>query len=313
MKMWRRFKSTTFFTGNELDRQSTKRLLTDKLLSERKVSRTMIFNNLKYLSKNDRICWLDYDQTKDFFDLKYAVYLGKDVQFDIGYWAMDVSKIQVNLDQFGEFVHSRPAAFKLPNMEAALFAQARSMIDWNARYIYCPTCSTKTISSDVGYKRTCENKECVSHTTTQNYSHPRTDAVVISAIISPCGQKLLLGRKKIWPPKMYSCIAGFVEPGESMEEAVVREAKEETGIEIEAVSYHSSQPWPFPSQLMLGSISYAKTTEIELDDDELEDAKWFDRQTVLEASQGKSKVLQLSPPTAIANTLILAWLNSSKI
>lgn len=183
---------------------------------------------------------------------------------------MDVTSLKLNLDQHGEFVHSRPAAFRLPNMEAALFAQARSMIDWNARYIYCPTCSFKTVSSEVGYKRTCENKECVSHSTTQNYSHPRTDAVVISAIVSPCGQKLLLGRKKIWPAKMYSCIAGFVEPGESMEEAVVREAKEETGVEIEAVSYHSSQPWPFPSQLMLGSIAYAKTTEIQLDDDELE-------------------------------------------
>ncbi|KAJ3273850.1 glycerol transporter [Terramyces sp. JEL0728] len=269
--MWKRFKSTTFFTGSELDRQSTKRLLTERLLNERKVSRTMIFDNLKYLSSNERICWLDHDQTKEFFDVKSAVYLGKDIQFDIGYWAMDVSNLKVDFDQYGEFVHSRPAAFRLPNMEAALFAQARSMIDWNARYIYCPTCSTKTLSSDAGYKRTCENKGCVSHSTTQNYSHPRTDAVVISAIVSPCGQKLLLGRKKIWPSKMYSCIAGFVEPGESMEEAVVREAKEETGIEIEAVSYHSSQPWPFPSQLMLGSISYAKTTDILLDDEELEE------------------------------------------
>ncbi|KAI8901391.1 NTP pyrophosphatase [Globomyces pollinis-pini] len=306
-----------YFAGNPLDRQSFKRANKDLLSKERSAnSKTILFHNLNYLANlsNKQINWLTPRQTT-FLDLDKipSVYLGWDNKSSVSYWAMDVSTLPLEtFKEFGPFLECRRNATQLTESEAAILAQARSMLDWNQRYYYCSGCGSKTESQDVGYKRQCVNEKCVSQNSTQNYAHPRTDAVVISVVISPCGNKILLGRKPNWGATTYSCLAGFVEPGESLEEAVRREVYEEAGVVVSNVTYHSSQPWPFPSNLMFGCISQATTTDIKFFDDELEDAKWFDYQTVQSALKGESKVLSLPSSVAIAYTLITHWVSTFK-
>ena len=131
--------------------------------------------------------------------------------------------------------------------------------------------------------------------------------MVIVAVTNQAGDQLLLGRQARFPPGVYSCIAGFLEPGETVEEAAAREVAEETFVTIDQVKYHSSQFWPFPSQLMLGCHAVATSDQIKLQDDELEDAKWFHKSEVLKALSKSSTLLSIPPPTAIAHSLIKAW------
>lgn len=210
---------------------------------------------------------------------------------------------------------------KLEQHEGAIVAMGRSLLDWNARHQYCNGCGGKTISVWAGAKRQCPEKDrvagerqsCISRKGLHNFQYPRTDAVIIMGIISEDGDKLLLGRQKAWPKGMYSCLAGFIEPGESLEEAVRREVWEESGIQVGRVQYHSSQPWPFPSNLMIGTIGQALPgSKIDLGNDpELEDARWFSREEIRDAGimgvdgQGdKDKEFSTPPEMAIAKKLI---------
>ena len=168
-----------------------------------------------------------------------------------------------------EFHDLRMIAGELPPEEAGLLAYARAMIHWRANHRFCGRCGAPTIAVDSGHVLRCSNEGCRSQ------QFPRIDPAVIVLITD--GERALLGRQAAWPPGRYSTIAGFVEPGESLEDAVVREVREETGIEVATVDYHSSQPWPFPSSLMLGFTAHARTTEILQMDDELEDARWLTR------------------------------------
>lgn len=168
-----------------------------------------------------------------------------------------------------EFADLRMIAGELPPEEAGLLAYARAMIHWRETHRFCGRCGSPTLALDSGHVLRCSNEGCRSQ------QFPRIDPAVIVLITD--GERALLGRQAAWPPGRYSTIAGFVEPGESLEDAVVREAREETGVEIDAVDYHSSQPWPFPSSLMLGFTAHASTTEIQRRDDELEDARWWTR------------------------------------
>ena len=144
-----------------------------------------------------------------------------------------------------------------------------------------------------------------------NTSYPRTDPVVISVVISPDNTRMLLGRKKQFPSTMYSCLAGFMEPGESVEEAARREIKEESGVDVGEVTYVSSQPWPYPAVLMIGCVSRAKTEMIEICTEELEDAKWFDIEDVRKGINNESSVLAIPPPETIAHQLIKSWLSKN--
>ena len=168
-----------------------------------------------------------------------------------------------------EFHDLRLIAGELPADEAGVLAYARAMIHWRANHRFCGRCGAPTIAADGGHVLHCSNEAC------RLQQFPRTDPAVIVLITD--GERALLGRQATWPPGRYSTIAGFVEPGESLEDAVVREVREETGIEVATVHYHSSQPWPFPSSLMLGFTAHAASTEILLTDDELEDARWLTR------------------------------------
>jgi NAD+ diphosphatase len=168
-----------------------------------------------------------------------------------------------------EFADLRAIAGSLPAEEAGLLAYARAMIHWRETHRFCGRCGAPTVAADSGHVLRCSNEGCRSQ------QFPRIDPAVIVLITD--GERALLGRQASWPPGRYSTIAGFVEPGESLEDAVAREVREETGVEVDTVEYHSSQPWPFPSSLMLGFTAHTRSTEILRIDEELEDARWFTR------------------------------------
>jgi NAD+ diphosphatase len=161
----------------------------------------------------------------------------------------------------------RLIAGELPAEEAGLLAYARAMVHWQEHHRFCGRCASPTSALQGGHVMQC--------TVCGYQQFPRLDPAVIVLVTD--GERALLGRQPAWPPGRYSTIAGFVEPGESLEDAVAREVREETGVIVDTVEYHSSQPWPFPSSLMLGFIARASRTDIDLSDQELEDARWFTR------------------------------------
>jgi NAD+ diphosphatase len=183
--------------------------------------------------------------------------------------------------------------------EAALWGAARSLLEWHSRHGFCPACGHETAIFRGGWGRRCGR--CGSE------HFPRVDPVVI--MLAEHQDRVLLGRQRQYPARRYSALAGFVEPGESIEEAVARELKEEAAVETRNVRYVASQPWPFPGQLMIACIAEAVSEEIEVDTRELEDAKWFDRSGVAAALARHPQAPFLAPPHfAIANTLLAVWL-----
>ena len=193
---------------------------------------------------------------------------------------------------------ARGAAAHLPADEAAIVAQARSLIDWHERHRFCGRCGAPTEAQKAGYARQCAG--CgLEH-------FPRNDPVVIMLAVTP--DKALLGRQPMFPANFYSALAGFVEPGESLEEAVRRETFEEVGIRTNRVAYVASQPWPFPYSLMMGAFAEAETTDIRLQEDEIEDAGWYTRAEVEAALAGRGDFMT-PPPFAIAHTLLRTWVD----
>ena len=183
--------------------------------------------------------------------------------------------------------------------EAGVYATARSVLDWHARHRFCANCGTKTAPHHAGWARLCP------HCGTEHY--PRTDPVVI--MLAEYQDRVLVGRQPTFAPGRYSALAGFVEVGESIEEAVARELREEAGVVATSVRYVASQPWPFPSQLMVACIAQVADDAITLDLTELEDAKWVDRLEVEAALRGDAGAVFGAPPRyAIANSLFNAWL-----
>jgi NAD+ diphosphatase len=190
----------------------------------------------------------------------------------------------------------RVAASLLAPEEAGLLGYARAMINWRARHRYCGTCGAKTVAAKGGHVLVCTNPAC------RHDQFPRIDPAII--VLVSDGERALLGRQAAWPIGRYSTIAGFVEPGESLEDAVAREVLEETGVTVGTIEYHSSQPWPFPSSLMLGFSAHAVTHEVHLRDQELEDARWFTRADIV------SGVPLLPPRQSISFSLIEHWFDA---
>ncbi|MDB5693361.1 MAG: diphosphatase [Alphaproteobacteria bacterium] len=182
--------------------------------------------------------------------------------------------------------------------DAALWGMARSLIEWQARHGFCGRCGAPTRNFRGGWGRRC---------TGCGLEHfPRVDPVVI--MLAEHDGRVLLGRQPQYPPGRYSALAGFVEPGESIEEAVAREIGEEAGLEVANIRYVASQPWPFPGQLMIACIAEAASDAVALDRNELEDAIWVDRAGVAAALAGEADAPFLAPPPfAIANTLLRYW------
>ncbi|XP_074789345.1 NAD-capped RNA hydrolase NUDT12 [Athene noctua] len=208
------------------------------------------------------------------------------------------------------FLHPpMPALLQLPEKEAGVVAQARSILAWHNRYRFCPTCGSATKTEEGGYKKSCLKEDCPSLQGVHNTSYPRVDPVVIMQVIHPDGNHCLLGRQKKFPPGMFTCLAGFVEPGETIEDAVRREVEEEAGIKVGPVQYVSCQPWPMPSSLMIGCLAVAVSTVIKVDKNEIEDARWFTREQVMEVLiKGNQHSFFVPPRQAIAHQLIKHWI-----
>lgn len=188
----------------------------------------------------------------------------------------------------------------MPASEAAVFGAARVLVDWHARHRFCARCGHGTALHRGGWGRTCPT--CA----TEHF--PRVDPVVI--MLAEHDGRALLGRGRSWPPRRYSALAGFIEPGESMEEAVAREVFEEAGVRVTNVRYIASQPWPFPGQLMIGAFADAQSDVLAIDPNEIEDAIWVTREEARAALAGETARFLPPPRYAIAWTLLNEWVAS---
>ena len=199
------------------------------------------------------------------------------------------------------FEDCRAAGELLPGPDGGIVAQARAQLDWHRRHRFCSVCGQPSEKRRGGQVRYCPSCKA------QHF--PRTDPVIIMVVADTENDRCLLGqsRGRLQRMRMYSALAGFMDQGEAIEEAVAREIMEESGIQVKNVRYHSSQPWPFPSSLMIGCIAEAATTEINMDAEEMTDVQWFERSEVLLALEGKSERLTVPAPLAIAHHLIKAW------
>jgi NAD+ diphosphatase len=196
---------------------------------------------------------------------------------------------------FGEL---RANMTRLDARSAELVATAKAVLGWHETHGFCSRCGAKSGMVEAGWQRLCP--ACGAR------HFPRTDPVVIMLILS--GNDVLMGRSPGWPEGMYSLLAGFVEPGETVEAAVRREVREEAGVIVGAVGYLASQPWPFPASLMIGCRGEAVSREIRVDPVELEDARWVSREEMLEIVAGRSQAMKPARNGAIARFLIEAWL-----
>jgi NAD+ diphosphatase len=196
----------------------------------------------------------------------------------------------------GERRGLRDLAPVLSQAEGGMVAHAVGLLNWHRRHRFCANCGAPTAAREAGHVRVCP--VCGTQ------HHPRTDPVVIMLVVD--GDRALLGRQAPWPTGRYSALAGFVEPGESLEEAVAREVREEAGVRVADVRYRSSQPWPFPTSLMLGFSARWAGGEAAVRDGELEDVGWFTRDAIVSGD------VLLPPPTAIARRLIDEWLGDDE-
>ncbi|MGI9221816.1 MAG: NAD(+) diphosphatase [Woeseiaceae bacterium] len=238
---------------------------------------------------------LSRDQVTSIVDDEDLIFLG--LFKDRPAFALSIkSATDAPFRELGEFHDLRYLGTVLPPDEANLVAHARALVLWHASQVFCGVCGSSARPDAAGNSRICLNDEC------RREIYPRVDPAIIVLVAD--GDRCLLGRQARWPEGRYSTIAGFVEPGESLEDAVRREVYEETNIRTGQVSYHSSQPWPFPSSLMLGFMAEANSSDIALNDGELEDAQWFTRKEL------RSGFPKLPFRISIARRLVDHWLEN---
>ena len=224
------------------------------------------------------------------------------VDGDIAYFAADLSHHETPraefLDGGAQFMDLREIGPLIEAKEGALLALARGLMYWHRHHRFCGICGSPTASRSAGFVRKCTNEACGRE------HYPRTDPAII-VLVTLDDDHCLLGRQAVWPAKRYSTLAGFVEPGETLEAAVAREVFEETGVRISDARYQGSQPWPFPTSLMLGFRARAESRAITLNDSELEDARWFSRDDV---ENFEDRGFQLPRFGSISRWLIGGWL-----
>lgn len=295
------------FAGNPLDHGDVQRR-DQQWLDEQAVnprSRFLPLWQLNILIQDDagvRLGWLGFEALERCKNGVPPVFLG--LLDGVAHFAIDVSGLDepgatLRLANGWRFEDARTAATRLCGPEAGIVAQSRSQIDWHQRHLFCSVCGARTAQGRGGIVRKCP--ACKAE------HFPRTDPVAIMVVTD--GDRCLLGqsRGRLSRTGMYSALAGFMNQGESIEEAVRREVKEEAGIEVGEVRYHSSQPWPFPSSLMIGCHGQATSTAIRIDDEEMTDVRWFSRDAVLAALRDENPHLRVPAPVAIAHHLIRAW------
>ena len=297
------------FAGNPLDRADTRRRdaqwLTDAARSDK--ARFLPMHQLNVLVESlggaPRLGWLGADALRWLEVDLPPVFLGID-EAGTPHFAQDISAVhdpshELNLPEGWSFQESRGAAMGLEGPETGVLAQARAQLGWHQRHQYCSVCGGRTRQEKGGHQRKCE--ACGAE------HFPRTDPVAIMLIVD--GDECLLGQSHgpLVRIGMYSALAGFIDQGESIEEAVRRETKEEAGIEVGEVHYHSSQPWPFPSSLMIGCHGRATSREISIDEEEMHAVSWFSREDVLAALDNSNPTLKVPGDMAIAHHLIRSW------
>lgn len=295
------------FTGNSLSRASEKR--TDTAWIEARwhdpASLVIPFRRLEpfisdqRLDAAPRLALLPVRSlAKVASDNAIRIFLGLDG--DTAIFAIDLSDIvdAEALTGQGRFVEARAAAQMVGLQDASIIAQGKAMIDWHRRHGFCPNCGKPTKLMDAGYRRLCDN--C-------NAEHfPRVDPVVI--MLATHEDACLVGRGKQFPPGMFSALAGFVEPGETIEEAVRRELMEEASAFVSQVTYYATQPWPFPSSLMIGCFAKAESRDVKPDENELAEVRWLERRVARDLISGRQiGGIRVPPPIAIAHHLIKAW------
>lgn len=295
------------FAGNPLDRAGDLRNDPDWLAEQAERDGALALALwegrplLEETPEGPRLTWLPLDQARD---------LVPDREVFLGQWDEEpvfAIEFEGSVDPatgpargLGAFHEMRDAAALLPGRDAAMAGAAKSLFDWRRRHGFCAACGTATRDACGGWKRVCPACS-VEH-------FPRVDPVVIMLAIhhGPDGPRCLLGRQASWPAGRMSALAGFLEPGESIEEACAREIKEEAGLDVTAVRYHSSQPWPFPSQLMIGLMADVSTDQARPDQTELEAVAWLTREEARDCLAGRHPI-KPPPPIAIARTLLEAW------
>jgi len=295
------------FAGNPLDRGDRERRDEEWLAAGAKDpgSRFLPMWDLKVLLTNgsqEGLDWLGFDDLTRLGVDAAPIFLG--MAGGAPHFVVDVSKNESAVQELNEstgkrFEDARTATEVLSGPDSGIVAQARAQVNWHNRNGFCAVCGHETFMKRGGQVRQCSGCEA------QNY--PRTDPVVITVVSD--NDLCLLGRSRGRgaPSSRYSALAGFVDQGESIEEAVAREVMEEAGIRVGNVRYHSSQPWPFPSTLMIGCHADAVTTDISMDDEEMADVRWFPREEVLLALAGENENLAVPGPIAIAHHIIKAW------
>jgi NAD+ diphosphatase len=283
---------TPGFTGLSLDRADNLRMAADRIaeLAAAEQARLMRLAGMEpLLSEDGRLSW---DSIRELEEEVELLFLG--ISGD--------SPLFAPLLQNGSGANPARMMFTLletmPAEDAALWGVAHSLIIWHNRNGFCGNCGATTAPFRAGWGRRCTG--CGAE------HFPRVDPVVI--MLAEYGDRVLLGRQPVFPPRRFSALAGFVEPGESIEEAVARELKEEAGVVTTEVRYISSQPWPFPGQLMIGCIATAQSDEVQLEPTELEDSIWVDRSEVAAALAGDEAAPFIPPPPfAIAHSLLAHW------
>ena len=308
------------FSNNPVDRVSDLRSdpsWVEKTLNNEKTMICLFWRGKAFISKHKSIildnsnpeqlnpAWFPLDFFKgQISETDILVFIG--LIDDRAFFALDVSRHTnpeefLNLVTLGEFEDLMVLAPQAINSgELAMLGQAKAIFEWNKSHKFCSKCGTESTMVEAGYKRVCMNCK------TEHF--PRTDPVVI--MLATYKNTAFLGRQKRFPPGMYSALAGFIEPGESIEEAVARELKEEAGIEIIEANYHSSQPWAFPNSLMIGYIAESKTDNFKLDEVELDEGRWFTKEELKNTLNGKNNEFFVPPPMAIAHHLIKGFVES---
>ena len=298
------------YAGNPLDRGERERRDEEWIAAKSKDSKSrflpmMELNVLIANGPQPGLGWLRFDDLSRLGINTGAIFLG--LSEEEAYFAVDITKeedavreLQATGDR--RFEDARAATEFLSGPDSGIVAQARAQINWHNRNGFCSICGHETYVKRGGQVRQCSKCD------TEHF--PRTDPVVITVVSD--GDRCLLGqsRGRLSRASFYSALAGFMDQGESIEEAVSREVMEESGIIVDNIRYHSSQPWPFPSSLMIGCHADAVTTDIRMDRVEMADVSWFHREEVLLALEGKSEILGVPGPFAIAHHLIKAWATS---
>ncbi len=289
------------FSGNVLERASEHRADPAWIAAQRAQALILPLWQLKVLVHEDRAARLEPHLCETLAGPGAScVFLGLENGRPL--FALDISHQPEDPAAAGllasEFRDLRAAAFILPEADTAILGQAKALIDWHRRHGFCPNCGAATDFADGGYRRVCP--ACAAE------HFPRTDPVVIMLPID--GDHCLIGRNKRFPEGLYSAFAGFVEPGETIEEAVRRELREEVNVAAAAITYHASQPWPFPSALMIGCYATVSTRDFATDGHEIQDARWMSRQEVRARLAGEiTDAIKLPAPIAIAHHLIRDW------